>query len=235
MHNEIPSKLKEGRRWDDYLSYKKEHPEICTVQMDCVEGCANDSACILTLHFEDWHTQLGFIMESQTSANVVKTLDIIEETIGKEIFAKCFSVILTDNGHEFIKISEMETSIYGGQRTKIFFCEPNRSDQKGECERNHRLMRYIIPKGTSLEPFMQEHITLMMNHINSYRRISLMDNAPYDISMNVLPKDLFDLLGLERIPDTEVNITPALLGYKNPTLLEMISEPTDNDSSDREL
>ena len=41
----------------------------------------------------------------------------------------------------------MERSIYGGNRCKIFFCDPNRSDSKGSCENNHRMIRYVIPKG----------------------------------------------------------------------------------------
>ena len=98
------------------------------------------------------------------------------------------------------------------KRTKIFFCEPNRSDEKGSCERNHREMRKIIPKKvTSFEDFTQADIVLMMNHVNSYPRGILGGKCPYDISMNVLPEDFFILLGLEKIPTKEVIMKPKLL------------------------
>ena len=50
-------------------------------------------------------------------------------------------LIVTDNGHEFMDIPSMERSCFSGQRTKIFFCEPNRSDQKGSCENNRNAFR----------------------------------------------------------------------------------------------
>ena len=113
----------------------------------------------------------------------------------------------------------MERSINGGQRTKVFFCEPNRSDEKGACENNHKYIRYIIPKGTSLEPFNQFDINRMMNHINSFLRKELFGKAPYDIAMSVLPSDFFIMLGLEKIAPKEFILKPSLL-YKIPAILE---------------
>ena len=69
-------------------------------------------------------------MDAHTSACVVETLDLLEYTLGKDLYHRLFGVILTDNGHEFLDIEGMERSVWNGQRTKIYFCEPNRSDQK---------------------------------------------------------------------------------------------------------
>lgn len=120
-------------------------------------------------------------------------------------------MILTDNGHEFTDITGIERSVFGGQRTKVFFCEPNRSDEKGCCENNHKYIRYIIPKGTSLELYMQTDITLMMNHINSFCRKSLYGQTPYAMAKKALPDDFFTLLGLERISSEMVLLKPVLL------------------------
>ena len=38
----------------------------------------------------------------------------------------------------------------GEHRTKVFYCDPLASRQKGACEKNHEYIRYILPKGTSL-------------------------------------------------------------------------------------
>lgn len=211
-----PPVSKNGHLYKDYLAYIQ-HNDTPAVQMDCVEGRQDDRSAILTLHFVTFHMQLLFILDEHTSAAVVGTLDIIEETIGRELFASCFPLLLTDNGHEFSDIEGMERSVYGGQRTCVFFCEPNRSDQKAECENNHRLLRDIVPKGTSLECFMQADLTLATNHLNSYVRKSLFGRCPYDLAMAVLPEDFFLLLGLERIPGGDVMLKPGLLKRQNPS------------------
>ena len=209
-----PPVSKEGHLYKDYIAYKH-YNDVPTVQMDCVEGIQGDHAVILTLHFVMFHMQLVFILDGHTSDAVVGMLDRIEEALGKELFASCFPVILTDNGHEFADLEGMERSIYGGQRTCVFFCDPNRSDQKAECENNHKLLRDIVPKGTSMEPFMQADMTLAANHINSYVRKSLFGKCPYDLAMAALPEDFFLLLGLERIPADEVVMRPELLKRQN--------------------
>ena len=45
--------------------------------------------------------------------------------------------------------------------SKLFFCDPNRSDQKGGIEKNHMLIRNILPKGTSFDNLTQEDIELV--------------------------------------------------------------------------
>ena len=205
-----PPKAFEGHLYKDYLEYIDKN-DVMVVQMDCVEGKRTDEAALLTLHFPVFCMQLAFIIDKHTSNEVVKTLDKIEEALGTELFKSIFEVILTDNGHEFKDIYRLERSVYGGKRTTVYFCEPNRSDEKGSCENNHKLIRYIIPKGTSLEPFMQTDISLMMNHINSYARKSLFGKTPYQAAKSCLPEDFFTLLGLYEIPANEVNLKPSLL------------------------
>jgi len=216
LHNEVKraniSKI--GHMYKDYEDFVQDYTGI-VVQMDCVEGKKTDNATLLTLHWPSIHMQIAIIMNEHTSVEVVDALDKIESALGsREMFNKYFPVILTDNGHEFMDIKRMERSIFGGKRTTIYFCEPNRSDQKGNCEVNHRFIRRIIPKGTSLEPFMQTHITFMMNHINSYKRNDLWGKSPYECGKFMMPDDFEEfciLLGLEEIPATEVNLTPSLL------------------------
>ena len=99
----------------------------------------------------------------------------------------------------------------GKLRTKIFFCEPNRSDEKGHCERNHRELRKIIPKGTSLEGFSQLDMNLVTNHVNSYVRASLGGICPYDLAIEEYDDDFFMLLGLEKISMKDVVLKPNLL------------------------
>lgn len=208
----IDSKVKDGHRYEDFLFFQSEH-DYPVVEMDCVEGCKNDSAVLLTLHFVNSHMQLAFILDEHTSDNVVLALDKIETALGTELFMQVCPLILTDNGHEFLKREELERSCFNPniQRTTVFYCEPNRSDEKGHCEKNHTHIRYVIPKGYSMEPYSQADISLMMNHINSYYRKSLMGKTPYAVAMQMFPEDFFVLLGLELIPPEQVLLKPSLL------------------------
>lgn len=210
MKNEIVSQSKLHHLYEDYLKYIGEN-EVNVVQMDCVEGTKDSESVLLTLHLPASHFQLALIMEHHTSECVINTLDKVEQSLGKELFAEIFEVILTDNGHEFMDIEQMERSVFEGQRTKVYFCEPNHSNQKGACENNHKYIRYIIPKGTDMDKFNQMDISTMMNHVNSFKRKSLFGKSPYEIASAVLPEDFFIMLGLEEIPADEVNLTPSLL------------------------
>lgn len=210
-HHPEPPVSKAGHLYQDFLSFTQSQ-ETPVVQMDCVEGTKEDSGAILSLHFVTFHMQLYFALERHDSASVVRMLDRIETALGKDLFAACFPLILTDNGKEFSDIKGMERSVLdGGERTKIFFCEPNRSDQKSQCENNHKLFRRIVPKGTSIDGFQQKDMALATDHINSYVRRSLFEKCPYDLARAALPEDFFILLGLEQVPAKEVLLTPGLL------------------------
>lgn len=205
------STAKIGHFYGDFLKYMEEN-DVSYAEMDCVEGKRDENATILTLTLPSLSLQLAFIMNYHTKEEVVKTLDKIETILGFELFNQIFPVILTDNGSEFADIIGMERSCEGNkQRTKIFFCEPNRSDKKGSCENHHKMIRYIIPKSTSLEPYVQEDINLMMNHINSYKRKALYGKSALDMAKAVLPEDFFLLLGIEEIPPEKIILRPSLI------------------------
>lgn len=206
----LPPVNKTGHLYKDYLEYIGQN-DVPVVQMDCVEGKKEDHSVLLTLHFAMSHMQLAFLLGEHTAGSVVNALDSIEKELGAGLFSSCFPLILTDNGHEFSDIEGMERSVFGGKRTKIFFCEPNRSDQKGACENNHKLIRTIIPKGSTLDNYTQKDITLMMNHINSYKRKALLGCCPKELADKMLPQEFFEKLGIKRIRGNQVTLDPSLL------------------------
>ena len=212
MKQELSSPAKAGRMYEDFISYISEH-EVGVVEMDCIEGKQEDTCAILSLHFVTFHMQLYYIMPAHTAECVVEILDMIEESIGNKLFSQMFPIILTDNGHEFWDINGMERSVTSGNRTKIFFCDPNRSDQKGACENNHKLFRCIVPKGTSIDCYMQSDMLFITNNVNSYCRKSLFGSCPYDVAMKVICEDFFLFLRLEKIPAKDVQLTPHLFKF----------------------
>lgn len=95
--------------------------------------------------------------------------------------------------------------------TRIFYCNPNSSWQKGRIERNHEYIRYVIPKGQSLDNYKQKDACILMNHINSEARDSLNGCTPFRLSKLLLNNRLHRLLCLWEIPADQVNLKSSLL------------------------
>ena len=163
----IDKKCLEGRKYENYLNYISNNPDINTVKIDTVEGIKGGKV-LLTIHFVNCSFMFAFIREHNDAQSVIDIFNMIKEKIGTETFKKIFTVILTDNGSEFSNPSEIEINNNTGEvRTKIFYCEPGRSDQKGSCEINHEMIRRVLPKHTTFDDLTQEDINLLMSHINS--------------------------------------------------------------------
>ena len=77
-------------------------------------------------------------------------------------------------------------------------------------EKNHEYIRYVLPKGKSMDLYDQEDITLLMNHINSTKRKSLGGKAPYEFieEDDEDMRALFNLLKMQLIPADEVHLIP---------------------------
>jgi len=117
----------------------------------------------------------------------------------------------SDNGTEFQFPTCLECDKNGEIRTKVYYCNPNSSWQKGMLEKNHEYIRYMIPKGTSLDPYTQGDAIKLMNHINSEARDSLNGCTPFRLSQLLLNNRLHKLLKLREIPADEVSLKPSLL------------------------
>lgn len=169
-----------GRKYEDFIQYMKEHPDTNYIEMDSVEGTTGGKV-LLTLHFVNCSYMLAFLRDRNTSQSVIDIFNDIQNKIGLQKFKELFPVILTDNGSEFSNPKKIEYDENGNQRTKVFYCEPGRSDQKGACENNHEFIRRFIPQGNPFEPYSQEDISLMMSHINSYPREKLNDKTPISV------------------------------------------------------
>lgn len=207
----LNQEFRKSRSYDDYLEYMEKHPDTTVVQMDTVKGCREQGKRLLTLHFCDTNMMLILLMHDGKADTVVEQFDRLTSLLGLEEFRKVFPVILTDNGSEFKHTKEMETTDDGKKRTKIFYCDPQASWQKPKIEKNHEFIRYVLPKGKSLNPYTQEDMTLLANNINSTRRNLLGGKSPYEVITNKSVLNLMKLMGLHMIPSDEVNLTPKLL------------------------
>ena len=213
--------FRQGRTYTDFeYAMKVKYTEDEVVEMDTVKGVREQGKRLLTMVFRRNTVMLLFLMPDGKAESVKRVFDYLEAGLGIEVFRRLFPVILTDNGSEFKKVDELElTSDEDGflvYRTSLFYCDPMASWQKGCIEKNHEFIRYAIPKKKSLNPYNQDDITLLMNHINSIKRPGLGNKSPYEL----VGKDdedfheLMRLLKMHLIPPDEVHLMPDLFVKK---------------------
>ena len=153
---------------------------------------------------------LAFILEEKSKENVGKIFKQLQHLLGKELYSKLFKIILTDRGIEFVDVDKIEIFDNGEKVAHVFFCDSYSSYQKGAIEENHTLIRYIIPKGTSMNDYSQEKIELMLSHINSYERKSI-STTPYVLMSNLYGKELLKKIRINCIDPNNVTLKPELL------------------------
>ena len=199
------------RSYVDFQKYLGANPETTIVQMDSVIGRVGGK-CLLTIHFVESSLMLAFLRDANTSASVIEIINLLDEALGAKTFSRLFPVILTDNGSEFSNPKEIEKrSTIPCNRTKIFYCDPSAPYQKGACEVNHELIRRILPKGSSFDELTQQDITLMMNHINSYKRKKLNNRSPYETFSFYYGEDVLKKLGCSPVAAENIILKPKLL------------------------
>lgn len=199
-----------GRTYEDFEAYIAANPDIPVVEMDSVEG-RKGGKVLLTIYFRNSSLMLAFIRDNNTAKSVTEIFEWLYEQLGHEAFTNLFQVILTDRGSEFTNPLAIEFNKDNERRTHIFYCDPQRSDQKGGCEATHEMIRRVLPKKTSFDNLTQDDITLMMSHINSYNRKKLNNQSAHQLFSFINGGDILDKLGIKSIPANEINLTPLLL------------------------
>lgn len=202
--------LLNDRTYEDYINYTKEK-DILIVQLDTVVGKLVDNKKILTIHWPSFHFQIGILLEKLSPAFVNNALMELKNKLGLETYKILFQVILTDNGIEFSLLDEIENDENGELITKVFFCDPYKSSQKGSCERNHEFIRYVLPKGVSFDNLNQKDVDLIFSHINSTPRNSLGFKTPFELFKTAFGIEVLRILNINEINKDDVHLKPELI------------------------
>jgi transposase, IS30 family len=202
-----------GRTHEDFLEYMATHPDTAVVQMDSVEG-KKGGKVLLTVFFQNCDFMLAFIRDHNTARSVANVFNSLDTILGREAFSELFPVILTDRGSEFTNPLSIECDANGEVRTQVFFCDPQRSDQKGGCEVTHEMIRRVLPKGISFDRLTQIDVSLMMSHINSYTRKKLNNRSAHQLFSILHGDRILEKLDAKLIPANEINLTPNLIKKK---------------------
>ena len=209
----IPKEAKKGRSYEDFLNYLALKHLNSWLEMDTVLGRMGGKV-LLTFNLSFCNFIFARLLDNKTALEVTKHLYDIKNTLHQadKDFFQLFPAILTDNGGEFARVDDIEMDVRG--ESKLFFCDPNRSDQKGRIEKNHTLIRDILPKGTSFDNLTQEDINLVCSHVNSVKRAALNGKSAYELFAFTYGEEIPKLLGISKIPAEDVCQSSKLLQHK---------------------
>ena len=110
----------------------------------------------------------------------------------------------------------MESDSDGLIRTRVFYCDPMQSGQKGSLENNHIELRYICPKGVDLGELgldCQEKLNLALSHINSAPVQKCGGKSPLEVT-DFMYHDLYvklEAYGIKKIEKDNIVLKPYLL------------------------
>lgn len=145
-------------------------------ELDTVIGTKRGKhECLMTLTERKTRFEMIFKLKCKSAEEVVKKFNQIKNFMKKN-YNKIFLSITTDNGTEFSDF----LSIIKDTNTKIYFCHPYCSGEKGTNEKSNSMIRYFIPKGTLIENYDYEEINNIVNWMNNYPRKILNYKTPLE-------------------------------------------------------
>ena len=209
-------KYLQGRTYSDYKEYLISHPVAHITQMDTVYNDEINGPFLQTFKFLPTGLIFALYQEHKTALAMKNGVDLLESVLGPELFRRHVHILLTDRGPEFSAADAMETSSDGLLRTRVFYCDPMQSGQKGSLENKHIELRYILPKETDLRALGltdQSALNLVLSHINSVPCERLGNKSPLELTEFLYP-DLYRKLldfGIRKIPQDNIILKPYLL------------------------
>lgn len=145
-------------------------------ELDTVIGTSKGKhECLMTLTERKSRFEIIFKLKGKTAEEVVNKFNKMKEFM-KNHYDKIFKSITTDNGTEFSDF----LNIIKDTKTKIYFCHPYCSGEKGTNERHNGIIRYFIPKGTLIENYSYKDINKIAEWMNNYPRKILNYKTPLE-------------------------------------------------------
>lgn len=205
-----------GRTYDDFINYTAENKNLSVVEMDTVYNNGSTDPFMQTFKFLDYSFMFIVYQEEKTAKSMVEGVDLLEKILGEDLFSEEVAIIKTDRGSEFCDAEGFEKEENESRRTRIFYCDPMASGQKGSLENNHKEIRYICPKENDLKDLelnSQEKANLIVSHINSQSKEHLKGKSPLEVMefMNPALYQKFKDFGIERINKDNIVLKPYLL------------------------
>lgn len=203
-----------------YESFINLHQELqdSACEMDTVIGRRIDKQCILSLFSKPSKFQFYLLLACKSNKAVEKTLDELEKIFGKDLFHEIFYPILTDNGPQFKDYKALERSVLPGitTRTRVYYCDANRANEKGQCEKNHVELRKLLPKDLKISFDKLDHWDMAecMSQVNSLPRRSLGRLSPIILFKKMYgtkASDVLENIGVKELKSKQLLLKPHAL------------------------
>lgn len=136
------------------------------------KGKCMTTSALLTLNERKTRKDIIIGIPNRKAETVVKALDALERKCGARRFRAIFKSITFDNGSEFSAAEELERSAVNKTipRTKVYFCHPYSSWERGSNENANSMIRRRHPKGTDFSKVSAAEIAATEEWINNYPR-----------------------------------------------------------------
>ncbi len=213
----LTAKQKQNHTYEDFVEYCDAEDITNWVELDTVIGRPGGKA-LMTFIFTVCNFMFAILLDEKTASETTNAIVGLKDRLGRSgfSFGELIPLLLTDNGTEFNNIAAFENSLDGKKETMLFFAKPYCSCDKPRVEKNHTLVRDILPKGTSFDNLTQNDINLVMSHINGVIRKSLHGKSAYDVFVSLFSVSLANTLGVSYVSPSDVIQSPLLLKEKLP-------------------
>lgn len=201
-----------GRTYGDFLAYTTAHKRAMITQYDSVVGKRDDRTAILTITFPRFNLQIGRLIAKGDPSSAKRAIVAVMSRLIAAGFPDAFKACLCDNGTEFATFYEIEgyAKSAGAAKCRAFYARPYRSNDKAECERNHEFVRYVFPKGKSLDGLTQESVDSAFDNINSLVRAGKGNRTPSEAAERVFGEGFLKALGVQKIDKRKVRLTSLI-------------------------
>ena len=151
----------------------------------------------------------------QLGSEIIKeaTVNEIKGYFDNKIFKKKDVVDISVDTAKEDELFENDAQ-HNDSRGHIFYCDPQRPDQKPHVENNHNFVRNILPNGRNLQQLTQADLNLMFSHINSVPRANLGGKTPYEVFTYFYGDSVLQKLEIQKIEKDMVTLQPYLLKIK---------------------
>ncbi len=205
-----------GRTSRDCEVFLEENPNTSVVEMDTVYNNVSDGPFIQTFKFLKYDLLFCVFHLVKDTEHMRDGILLLESILGETIFSREVMVLKTDRGSEFALGDETELREDGSRRTRVFYCDPMASWQKGSLENIHELLRQICPKNCDLYVLgldSQLKTNVISSHINSYPKEKLNGKTSFQL-LEFLSPDMaqkFYDYGLFPVDPDHVTLKPYIL------------------------
>ena len=136
------------------------------------KGKVKTTCALFTMTERKTRNEIIIGVPNRKAETIVRAVDALERKLGARKFRAIFKSITFDNGTEFAAAESLERSCINKTipRTRVYYCHPYSSWERGSNEHVNGMIRRRHPKGTDFSKVSKEEIAATEKWINEYPR-----------------------------------------------------------------